>query len=212
MRGLASGEKGFERFPAFMKKSFVFLNVYCQSVADEHAPRGPDGPYQFNDRSVPVYLIKRWDGETLVQKLGFTSDVSLGQKQISRALEKAAKKNGPISPPKALKPLLKSQRAAKKALEKKRPGKAWVELAKLVKAGRNPKKFPDGVPRMVEAAEKLMSEIESRARDEIAKAASIEQQTPAQARSALRGILRLYNRVPPLKKAILEALAAIPEE
>ena len=56
MRGLAQGEKGYEKFPELFKKHFVFLNVYCRSVAEEHNARGPEGPYQFKDRSVPVLV------------------------------------------------------------------------------------------------------------------------------------------------------------
>ena len=43
------------------------MKVYCTSVKSEHDPRGPEGPFQFQDRSVPVYLLKKWDGETMTE-------------------------------------------------------------------------------------------------------------------------------------------------
>ena len=93
MRGLAAGEKGFEKLSKTLKDNFVFLNVYCTSVAAEHDPRGPDGPYQFKDRSVPVLVFKKWNGETLKQQLGFYSDPRVGRDTLVSMVEQALKKH-----------------------------------------------------------------------------------------------------------------------
>ena len=94
MRSLTSGEKGFEKYPRIFAKKIICLNEYTTSVKAEHDPRGPEGPYQFKDRSVPVIVFKRWDGETLVQQLGFGG----GAKQFAQFVDRALKKNGPVTP------------------------------------------------------------------------------------------------------------------
>ena len=117
MRGLAGGEKGYERFPRLLAKSFVFLNVYCHSVKEEHDPRGPEGPYRFQDKSVPVLLIKRWNGETIIQQLGFNPQPEPAKRTLARLVERALKKHGPVLPPKALRPLMKGYEGVEYAEE-----------------------------------------------------------------------------------------------
>ena len=90
MRGLAEG-KGDKKTAKAMKEKFVFLNVYCRSVKEEHEPRGPKGPYQFVDRSVPVCVIKKWDGTTFNQKLGFVADPKAGMRNLESWMVKALK-------------------------------------------------------------------------------------------------------------------------
>ena len=68
---LKKDDKKLRKTTKAMREKFVFLNVYCQSVKDEHDPRGPEGPYRFEDTSVPVIVIKKWDGTTLKQQLGW---------------------------------------------------------------------------------------------------------------------------------------------
>ena len=80
-----------------MAEDFVFLNVYCQSVEDEHKPRGPKGPFQFNDRSVPVFVIKDHTGKTLVQQLGWSR--SPDPDRLAEMLKKAHRKASPIKSP-----------------------------------------------------------------------------------------------------------------
>lgn len=81
-----------------MTENFVFLNVYCQSVEDEHKPRGPKGPFQFNDRSVPVLVIKDHTGKTLFQQLGWSR--SPDPARLAEIITTAQRKAGPIKPAK----------------------------------------------------------------------------------------------------------------
>ena len=101
VRGLAAGEKGYEKYKKLFQTKFIFLNEYCTSVKAEHDPRGPEGPYRFQDRSVPVLLFKRWDGKTLIQQLGFQPNPEQAKKRLASFVDKALKENGPVVPPKA---------------------------------------------------------------------------------------------------------------
>ena len=83
MRALAEGKGDFKKYRKLLQEKFICVNVYCKAVKDEHEPRGPEGPYQFKDRSVPVLLFKRWNGETLIQQLGFTPDIKNGSKRAA---------------------------------------------------------------------------------------------------------------------------------
>jgi len=96
---VASGDdKRYEKARELLKSDFVVLNVYPKSVKDEHEPRGPKGPFQFMDRSVPVLIMKSSKGETLYRQLGWFA----GQPGIDRfteAVREARKNNGPVNPP-----------------------------------------------------------------------------------------------------------------
>ncbi len=204
VRSLADGGKEFPKMPKLMKEKFVFLNVYCRSVADEHKPRGPEGPYQFNDKSVPVVVIKKWDGETLHQKLGFSSDQDAGNRDLKRALDQALKKNGPITAPKALRPLIKKIATADKHLKSKRPSHAFKELQKVIDAGNDKKKFPKGPPTLAKKAAAKQEAIVKQGEEEIAKAEALATENPKKSAGTLKKLLRLYRGIPKLK-ALLDA-------
>ena len=212
VRGLASGEKGFESLQKKLKKSVVFLNVYTRSVAEEHDPRGPDGPYQFKDRSVPVYVIKKWSGETFTQSLGFSSDQKAGNRGVAKALEDALKKNGPITAPKAMRPLLKAFARGEKNLGKKQPGWAWSEFNKVVELGNNSKKFPGGPPALVAQAQAVMMTIEASARGQLDLIQLSSDDNPKKAKAALTKLKRLYGRIPDISREIKDAIASLPKK
>ncbi len=205
MRGLASGAKGFEKFPKIMADKFVFLNVYCKSVKDEHKPRGPEGPYQFNDKSVPVCVVKLWDGTSVIQQLGFGPDPKLNLKQVARWMEKALKKNGPVLPPKKLRPLAKAFAKGKAYLDKKRPGYAWNEYAKVTKLGGNKKKFPAGPPRVAIEAKKEMDAIKTALEKALIDAQELSDNDEAKAKKLFSQIHRKYGSARDLKKLIIAA-------
>ena len=96
MRVLCEGKRDYKKYRKLLPEKFIFLNVYCKSVKDEHEPRGPEGPYQFKEKSVPVLVIKRWSGETLVNQSGFTPNVKNGTRRLASFIDKALKKNGPV--------------------------------------------------------------------------------------------------------------------
>ncbi len=210
MRVLAKGEdKEFRKYPKLLKEKFVFLNEYTTSVQAEHDPRGPDGPYQFKDRSVPVVVFKKWDGETLIQQLGFTPDPKQGPPALARLVDKAIKENGPVAPPKALRPLLKSMDSAKAALEKKKTGQAIRELLKVIKAGSDPKKFKDGKPQVALDAERMLDELRVDAEARLDEIAELAIDDPKAAEKQYRALLRDYAALPEIKKAINEALKGL---
>lgn len=208
MRGLLADDPEYKKLAKKMKESFVFLNVYCQSVEDEHKPRGPEGPYQFNDKSVPVLVLKKWDGETIVQNLGFYADPKVGKPQLERHVEKALKENGPIVPPKTLRPLMKDFAAGEKSLEKARVGSAWKAFAKVVKAGKDGKKFPDGPPDIAKRAQKHLDAILKQADEAIAAVDDLDDD--ADRKKGYRKLLRTYNGVPEIKKRLRTAIKALP--
>ncbi|MFT7618255.1 MAG: hypothetical protein ACI97A_001896 [Planctomycetota bacterium] len=211
MRSLANGEKGYENFPKMLKKKFVFLNVYCTSVADEHKPRGPEGPYQFNDKSVPVFLVKRWSGETFKQQLGFGSGPA-ATKGVARELENAIKKNGPVTPPKALKPLNKGWKKASGYLAKKKPGYAWKELAKVVALAENKKKFPGGLPTVGQEAKDALVKLGSAFDKALKEAVDAGANDPAAASKAMKKMMKTYSMVKDLKLALSAALKELPKK
>ena len=206
MRGLATGAEDYEKFPKILKKNFVMLNVYCRSVAEEHDPRGPEGPYQFKDRSVPVIVFKKWDGETLAQHLGFGG----GTRRLAQWVESALKKNGRVAAPKALKPLNKAFAKGEEHLAKDKPGYAFKEFQKAVTGGADRKKFPDGPPTITEQAKRRIDEILARAEEEIAEAEPIADGHTEDARKAYRKLLKRYGAIPDLKKRLTAALKALP--
>lgn len=180
------------------------VNFYTTSVADEHDPRGPDGPYQFKDRSVPLFIIKKWDGETLIHQLGFARQG--GDRQLAAWVEKAVKENGPISPPKALRPLMKAMDKARAHLAKERPGPAWKELVKVVEGGSEKKHFPDGPPTVAVEAQQKIDAILEAANDALEEALMDAEDDPATTEKALRGLLRTYSQIPDLKKTLNDHL------
>ena len=97
MSALLEDKKKNKATAADFRSKFVFLNVYCRSVKEEHDPRGPEGPFRFTDRSVPVVVIKKFDGTSLVHQLGWGG----GADRLAQLVDKAVKKNGPVAPPRA---------------------------------------------------------------------------------------------------------------
>ncbi|MHC4163297.1 MAG: hypothetical protein ACYSUM_14305 [Planctomycetota bacterium] len=211
MRGLAAGEKGYEKYKKAFGRNFVFLNEYTTSVQAEHDPRGPEGPYRFQDRSVPVLVFKRWDGETLIQQLGFYPDPKMAKKSLANFVDKALKKNGPVVPPKALRPLLKAYDKGVKHLEKKRFGAAIRELLKIEKAAANRKEFP-APPEVAEKAaahlKKLGEDVDAML-EELAPLAGSE---PERVRKTYMAIQREYGKLPGVQQKVKRALAALPEK
>lgn len=209
MRGLAAGEEGYEKYRKIFQEKFVFLNEYTTSVQAEHEPRGPEGPYRFHDRSVPVLVLKRWDGRTLVQQLGFVSDPAQGRRQLAAWVDKALKENGPVLPPKQLRPLLKSMEKARGHLEKGLVAAAVRELETVVKAGADGKRFPETPEVAVEAAE-LLKRLGEYARRAIEEAAGRAAADPEEARRELKRIVREYGRLEGIEEAVAKALEALP--
>jgi hypothetical protein len=205
VRGLAAGEKDYEQYKKIFQTKFVFLNEYTTSVKAEEDPRGPEGPYRFQDRSVPVVVLKRWDGETLVQQLGFQPDPEQAKRALAQIVDKALKDHGPVVPPKALRPLLKSFEAGKAHLEKRRVAAAIREFQKVEKLASDPKKFPETPDVAKSAADELAKLAEEGLKlVEDAKAAP----DPAK---AIREVQREYGALPAVAEKAKEALAALPE-
>ena len=202
MRVLASGEGEFRKYKKLLQEKFVLLNVYCRSVKEEHDPRGPEGPYQFTDRSVPVLVFKRWDGKTLIQQLGFQSDTEAATKSLVRFVDKALKENGPVVPPKALRPLLKGFAKAEGHLEKKRIAAAVRELLKVVKAGANEKKFPE-TPDVAKQAQAKLDALLKEANEALEQAAVME---PDARKKELLRIRREYGALGDVKARVKTAL------
>jgi hypothetical protein len=202
VRGLASGEKGYEPYKKIFQTKFVFLNEYTTSVKAEEDPRGPEGPYRFQDKSVPVLVLKRWNGETLVQQLGFYADPAQAKRALAQIIDKALKDHGPVVPPKALRPLLKSFDAGMAHLEKKRVAAAIREFSNVGKLAGDKKKFPEPPTVATEAEEQLAKLTEEGLKlVEEAKAAD----DPAK---AIKEILREYGALPAVAEKAKEALPA----
>ena len=204
VRVLAAGtDKKLKKLSKVLPKKFVFLNVYCRSVKEEHDPRGPDGPYQFTDRSVPVLVVKRWDGKTFKQQLGWSP--SAGAAGVARILEKAAKENGPIAPPKALRPLLKEMAKVEKAIAGKRTANAIRGLNKVVKLGSDRKKFADGPPEIAIDAKNRLATFANAAAAKI-DALQKAETDPKALEKAYRKLLATYRGLPDIEKRLREAL------
>jgi len=208
VRGLAAGEKGYEKYKKLFEEKFVFLNEYTTSVQAEHDPRGPEGPYRFQDRSVPVLVFKRWDGETLIQQLGFYPDPTQAKRSLAQYVDRALKKNGPVVPPKHLRPLLKAFEKGEKHLEKGLVSAAIREFSKVVRYGANEKKFPSK-PDVARKAEEKLAELGKAAETGIAEAKALED--PREVRKALRKIGRDYGKLAGVKEKVKEALDTLPE-
>jgi len=208
--GLAAGEGDYSKLPKLLKERFVFLNVYCTNVESEHAPRGPDGPFQFTDRSVPVYVVKKWDGETMVQKLGFSgaAQKEQGMRTLAQVLEKAAKDHGPIVPPKAFRPLTKAYEKAMKSLSGKKPGAAYKDFAKAVTMGADESAFPGGPPAVAKKAQARLDEIDAAL--EAAIDAALELKV-AKAKIELKKVARKYKGVTTLEEKLTEARETMAE-
>ncbi|MFQ5845016.1 MAG: hypothetical protein ACE5JG_08515, partial [Planctomycetota bacterium] len=196
VRGLTAGEEGYEKFPKILKKSFVFLNEYTTSVQAEHDPRGPEGPYRFQDRSVPVVVVKKWNGETILQQLGFNADATQAKRSLARIVERAVKKHGPIAPPKEIRKLLKSYDKGRAHLSKERTAAAIREFqAVLEQAQRKKKVFGAEVPTVVRDATERLKEIRERGTEALEEAAARAAQDAAAGRKEYRKLLRRYGGI-----------------
>ena len=202
MRVLAEGKGDYKKYRKLLQEKFICLNVYCKSVKDEHEPRGPEGPYRFKERSVPVLVFKRWNGETLVSQFGFTPNVKQGTRTLANFIDKALKENGPVSPPKALKPLLKGYKKAEASLAKKRISSAVRELQNVVKGGANKKKFSE-MPEVALKAKAKLDELLVEGEQALAKAAVLE---PDARKKELNRIGREYGALGDIKKKVRAAL------
>ncbi len=208
MRGLTSGKKGYEKWPKLFQKNFIFLSEYTTSVAEEHEPRGPEGPYRFKDRSVPVLVIKKWNGDTIVQQLGWAG----AENRLEQILSSAIKKNGPVAPPKALRPLLKSYNKGGEHLKKGRTAAAIREFQAVLKAGGKKKVFREEPPPVMDDATERLEELERRCREEMEKVAATAQEDAAGARKAYGKLLRDYGGIKRLKTELRKIIKELPKE
>lgn len=212
MRGLAAGDKGYEKYPKLLRDNFICVNVFTTSVEEETQPRGPKGAFQFTDKSVPVLVIKKWDGTTISQDLGFVTNEDIGKKSLAKSLDAAMDKNGPVMPPKLLAPLVRSYDAGVSALKKQKTADAIKSFQEVVKCGDVRKAFPDGPPHVaVDAAERL-KEIEKEgeeALDTAKEAASTDAKAAAEAYKKLQAA---YKGLSGLEKKIKAAQDALPKE
>ncbi len=205
MSSLAGGNsKGFEKYGKILKDNFVFLNVYCRSVAEEHDPRGPKGPYQFSDRSVPVLVLKRWDGESLVHQLGFMP--SGGAAYLKNFVDQALAKNGPVLPPKKFLPLLKSFRKGELSATKGKPAAAYKSFQKVITLGRDKKKYPSE-PFIVKDAQKQIDTIIAAGKASVSEAEAKDSRS--RKKSALGRLRRSYKGIPEIESLIESALEKI---
>ncbi len=210
MRALLEDQKKLKKTAKALREKFVFLNVYCKSVKDEHDPRGPEGPYQFKDRSVPVVVVKKFDGTTLKQQLGWGG----GARQLAQIVDKAVKDNGPVAPPKALRPLLKSYEKAQKALERKRVRNAVRELQKVVKGGRDQKKFKDGMPDVAIKAQEELDKLKEQGLEQLEVIRTKIQEGDQDVAASRKALIRLrseYGGIAEIRdqvKALLKKLDA----
>lgn len=207
MRVLAAGEeKEFKKYRDLLREKVVFLNEYTTSVAAEHDPRGPDGPYQFVDKSVPVFIAKKWDGETLVQQLGFTTAKDQGPRQLARWIDRALDDAGPIVPPKHLRPLIKASEKATKAIDKRQLSTAVRELTKVIEGGADEKKFPEGPPRVATDAAARLDALRDDGAAALEELLDLAVDDPKKAKVGLARLLRDYRPFPDLKTSIQAAL------
>ena len=210
MRTLAEGEeKEFKSYPKLFKEKFIFLNEYTTSVAAEHDPRGPEGPYQFVDKSVPVVVIKSWEGKTLLQQLGFTPDLKQGPQRLAQLIDKAVKEHGPVVPPKALRPLLKLQESAQKATDKKRYSAAIKDLRKLIEMGEDKKEFPEGPPDVAAQAAKSLEALRQQCEERMAEVAEQAKTEPKKAKTAYYRLIKDFGGFPELKEEMKAAMEAL---
>ena len=206
VRGVTSGDKGFEKYPQLIRDNFVCLNVYPSTGADETGLRGPKGPFQFQDKSLPVLVIKRWDGTTLVQQLGMIrADEAGGKRWIADFIDDSVSKNGTVIPPRFVIPLDTAFKKAEAYLEKDRTSYAIKELQKVVKAGASKKAFPKGPPAVVAQAAERLKAIAEKGEAELEEAVAAAKADPKKAAKAYRDLLRSYKGLSELEAKIKQA-------
>ena len=120
-------------------------------------------------------------------------------------IDKAVKDNGPVAPPKALRPLLKSYAKAKQALQKKQTRNAIRELQKVVKAAQNKKKFKDGLPDVAVKAEADLEELKRKALDELQQIEAKLGKDAEQGKRALNRLMSRYGAILAVKTRIRAA-------
>lgn len=199
---VAAGKDDFAPMRDHLKSKFVCLNVHVGSEPDETAPRGPEGPYRFQEKSVPVLVIKRWDGKTLVSQCGFTTDGEAGAESVAGMIEEAVEANGPIIEPKRLLALERSWEKVEKELEKQRFGQAYEQLAKIVAAGADREAFPAGSPEPSVRAEEKRKELKAELAAKLAEIEKIAQRDATEAKVELQRLLRSYRASKELREMI----------
>ena len=212
MSGLAEGKKGFEKYTDLLKKNFVMLNVYCTSVKDEHDPRGPEGPYQFTDKSVPVVVIKRWNGETFVQQLGFGGKGDQAMKRVANWIDKSLKENGRVLPPKKLRPIVTAMSMGAAFEEKGKLGQAFSAYRKAQRVGANKKDFPAGLPKIAEDAKSRADALLEQLNEGLEEAREDADVDPKAVRKKLRALLKSWGPARDQKKRIQAAMKALPKD
>ena len=140
-----------------------------------------------------------------IPKLGWGG----GATQLAQIVDKAVKDNGPVAPPKAMRPLLKSYQKAQKALAKKRPETAIRALQKVVKGGQNQKKFKDGMPDIAVKAQAELDKLRAQGLQALeavrAKIAAGDQEALA-SKKALNRLMRQYGGIGEIKAQVKATL------
>lgn len=159
---------------------------------------------------MPVIVLKRWDGKTLKQQLGFPGDPKAGKQQLAQMIDAAVKDNGPIIAPKKFKALQAAYQKGVGLLGKKKVAEAIKEFRKVVADGEDKKTFPGDPPAIVQDAKDKLAEIAEAGGTEIDKADALAETDPKKAKAEYQRLLRIYGGIEELKARIDEALAKLP--
>ncbi len=100
VRVFAEGKNSkYAKYRRVLQDKFVCLCDFTKSTADEVGKRGPKGPYQIENKSVPVLVLKKWNGDELAIKYGFPTDKETAPALLATLIEQALDANGPIARP-----------------------------------------------------------------------------------------------------------------
>ena len=194
-----------------LRRDYVCVKLFCHNVQEEEAPRGPAGPFQFQYASVPVLLIKSCEGKTLADQFGAPGDAQAVLQTLRQMLQTAARKNGPVTPPKQFAALRKELAAAHKASDRKEPAEAGRAYARLLKQLQPfESRQGDDTPEVVAEARAWIGAYEGAARDLLAEAKALEEGGDAAGAAKLyRRAADGYEALPDVAQAAREGLARL---
>ncbi len=212
-KGLAALDEDADLGPLVIQ-NFVCVKVYCHSVQEEEAPRGPAGPFQFQYRSVPALLVKDAQGKTLEDQFGMPGDHSGVMQILQRLVKSSLKKNGPVTAPKIFEALRKDLTAGRKSMDRKEPGEAGRAYGRLLKQLKPFEAATEGgesePPTLVVETREWVAAYEKAAADALTEAKALEDAGDLPVARAKYGrVAQSFQAVQETAKAAKEALSRL---
>ena len=211
---LAKGEnKKYAKYRERLQQDFVLLADFIKASTEEASTHGPEGEeyqeYQIEVGYTPVMTYKKATGETVATRVGIPLKPEEALADLAGQLDQALKENGPIKVPPKTQTLVRAFDAAERDLEAGKIAQAIRGFEKVVKLGRNEKKFPERSPATAIDARKALSRLEARGFQEVDEAIELAKTDPKEGRKTLMILARQFSSLSTVQERITAALEGL---